>query len=236
MPENKGPNEDGTDASQFGFAPQDDDAEDATRFEFDDWEQLENDMFENDLLKTAERPASNPPAIAREELARIQRVIEAKVEHNLPKRRRLVGKTNAQPTDYSDTPLVQREEHKRLSAIQAEQNKKRRKLDKNASALAVTAVTNQPELTHGVIHPAVAVVHDGDAPHPSHDIMHCTTAVTTALYCDICGRWSRRHTRSKLQLPCTGEPLGNGNLNMLRHGVIPVRGAKMPIGARRRAN
>ena len=148
--------------------------------------------------------------------------------HNLPKRRRIGTKAAAQPTEYPDLPLVDKEENKRLRSIKAEAAKKKRKIDKEAAALAITAVINQPELTHGVNHAAGALVLDGDAPHPSHDIRHISTDTTTAIYCNVCGRWSRRNTRSKLQEICSGVRLRNGNLNMLRHGVLPVRGARMP--------
>ena len=88
------------------------------------------------------------------------------------------SKSAAPPTDYTDLPLVTKEENKRLRAIKAEISKKKRKLDNDAATLAVTAIINQPELTHSVGYSLGAEVTDNEAPHFTHDIRHISTSAT----------------------------------------------------------
>ena len=164
--------------------------------------------------------------------ARLKRVSEAKVAHGLPKRSRLGVKANPQPTDYPNTALVAKAELKRLNSIANEAKKKKQRLENIAAAQAVTAVTNQPELAHGVSYGVGALVNDSEAPHITHDMRHVACATATVIFCNVCGKWSRRNAHSKLALACTGECTWRGGLNLLRHGIMPVQGARLPAAAR----
>ena len=64
--------------------------------------------------------------------ARIKRVLEARIEHGLPKTRRLGDKSKPQGTNYPETQLVNKLEQKRLKSIEAESVKKKREIE-NAS-------------------------------------------------------------------------------------------------------
>ena len=101
-------------------------------------------------------------------------------------------------------------------------------VDKDAAASAVTAMINQPELTHGVGYGLGATIADWEAPHVSHDMCHIVTATSTAIFCNTCGKWSKRNAHSKLPEECSGECNWKGGLNLPRHCIFPVQGAKMP--------
>ena len=162
----------------------------------------------------------------------MRRVIEAKRAHGLPKLTKLVNKQAPQPTHYTDNALVMRSEQKRLQTIKAEETKKRLKLDKATAAQAVIAVTNQPELADSVGHGVGAPVQPHEAPHVTHDIRHIVLPNFTAIFCNVCGRWSKRNAHSKLTDSCDGETSWKGGLKLLRNGILPVKGARLPQAAK----
>ena len=102
------------------------------------------------------------------------------------------------------------------------------KTGKDAAALAIIAITNQPELTHGVGHGVGAAVEGQEAPHVTHDMRHIATSDTTANFCNVCGKWSKRNAHSKLSEVCSGKCKWTFGLKLLRHGILPVQGAKLP--------
>ena len=104
-------------------------------------------------------------------------------------------------------------------------------IEKAVVAKAKAAFIQQPELAHEG-HEAGAIVQDFEAPHVSHDMLHIACAEATVIFYDNCGKWSRRNAHSKLALACTGECTWRGGLNLLRHGIMPVQGARLPAAVR----
>ena len=126
-------------------------------------------------------------------------------------------------------------ELKRLKSIQAEAKVKRMKLDKVAVAKAKAAITNQPELASvGSSFEMGAEVQDSQAPHESHDMRHVACDSAAVIFCDTCGKWSRRNSHSQLTEVCSGVCGWKGGRELLRHGIMPVQGARLPPSAKRR--
>ena len=166
---------------------------------------------------------------------RIRRVLEAKVLHGLPIRRKLENKVAPQATDYTDQRLVTKAELKRLKGIESEAARKKLKVERSAASQAAAAITNQPELTHDVEHRAGAAVVGGPgAPHVSHDMRHFASADAVIIFCDTCGRWQRHGAgRSKLGDPCATILEGmKSQRKLLRHQIVPVSGAKLPASVK----
>ena len=150
----------------------------------------------------------------------------------IKRHRRLGQKAPAENTDYSKTRLVTKEESKRLKALKAEQVKRKTKEEKAARANAAEAIRQQPEISHGEMYePAASAKHK---PHASHDVRHFAAANTVIIFCNDCGRWQRNDAgRSKLGEPC--EEIREGSKSqrkLLRHGIIPGGGAKLPAHIR----
>ena len=124
--------------------------------------------------------------------------------------------------------MVAKSELKRLKSISAESKKNKQKMENVAVAQAVTAMINQPELAHGVGDGVGALVQGQEAPHDSHEMGHVSCAAAAVIFCNVCGKWSRRNAHSKLSEPCSGECKWRTGLTLLRHGIMPVQGAKMP--------
>ena len=106
--------------------------------------------------------------------------------------------------------------------------KKKQKIENEAAAKANAAVINQPELAHGVGYGVGAAVEGRVAPHITHDMRHVACDAAAVIFCNTCGKWSRRNAHSKLADPCSGECKWKSGLKLLRHGIMPVQGAKMP--------
>ena len=117
---------------------------------------------------------------------------------------------------------------KRLKSIKAEAKGKKQNIERVAVAQAEAAIINQPELAHGVGYGVGAVVQDHEAPHVTHGMRHVACVAATVIFCNTCGKWSRRNAHSKLAAPCSGECKWRSGLTLLRHGIMPVQGAKMP--------
>lgn len=166
--------------------------------------------------------------------ARIKRMLEAKAEKGLPKRIKLPTKSAPQPTSYIDGALVSKAEVKRLRSIEAEAKAKKQKVATKAMAKAKAALINQPELAHAEGHEVGAAVQDFEAPHVTHDMKHMACVEAAVIFCDRCGNWSRRNAHTKLAEPCSGVCGWRGGLTLLRHGIMPVQGARLPPGLRRR--
>ena len=147
---------------------------------------------------------------------------------------RLGQKSSAVSTGYSNTRLVTKEESKRLKALKAEQVKRKAKIERVALSNAAESIRQQPELAHG------DAFEPGDAatakhkPHAQHDVKHFAAANTMIMFCDHCGRWQRHDAgRSELSDPC--EEIREGSKSqrkLLRHGIIPGAGAKLPAHIR----
>ena len=166
---------------------------------------------------------------------RIRRVLEAKVLHGFPTRRKLESKIAPQTTDYTDQRLVTKAEQKRLKAIESEAAKKKLKVERSAASQAVAALTIQPELAHDVEHKAGAAVIGGPgAPHVSHDMRQFASANAVTIFCDSCGRWQRHGAgRSKLGEPCETILEGmKSQRKLLRHQIVPGTGAKLPASVK----
>ena len=100
-------------------------------------------------------------------------------------------------------------------------------------AKAKSMIIQQPELAHQA-HQAGAIVQDNNAPHFTHDMRHVACAEAAVIDCDRCGKWSRRNAHSTLVKPCEGVCGWKGGLTLLRNGIMPVQGARLPPGLRRR--
>ena len=165
---------------------------------------------------------------------RIKRIVEALAEKVLPKRMRLDVKSDPLPTSYTDSALVSKLKLKRLKAIEKEASSKKQKLEKATKAQARAAVINQPELAHGAGFEVGAEVQAHEAPHASHDMRHVACAEAAVVYCNTCGKWSRRNAHSQLAAPCAGVCGWKGGLALLRNGIMRVQGARLPASARKR--
>ena len=166
--------------------------------------------------------------------ARIKRVLAAKALHGLPQRRKLEAKQPPQATDYTARALVTRAEQKRMKRIESEAAKKKQTIQRAASAEAVAALVQQPELTHEVNHPAGAAEGTRHKPHESHDMRTFTTSTAVIIYCDHCGKWQRHDAgRSKLAGECQKIKEGSkSGLKLLRHKIIPEKGAVLPASVK----
>ena len=190
------------------------------------------DLGSGEEYEFAEAPIEAAPS-ASEVAARIKRVIDAKAERGLPKRSKLSQKSAPQPTNYTDNALLPKVEVKRLRLIEAEAKGKKQNIARTAIAKAKAAFIQQPELAYEE-HEAGAIVQDSEAPHLPHDMRDIDCAEATVIFCDCCGKWSRRNAHSKLSEPCSGVCGWRGGLTLLRNGIMPVQGAKLPPGTRRK--
>ena len=172
--------------------------------------------------------------IPESEQARIRRVIEAKKEPGLPRLTKLGSKTDAKTTEYSDTKLVSSQELKRMNSIKLEEAKKVQKITNAAQSLAVATIKQHPEQARGEGHAVGAVVQEGNAPHPSHDMRSFASADGLIIFCDECGKWQSHNAgRSKLKGRC--EPICEGSKStrtLLRHNIVPGKGAVLPASVK----
>ncbi len=66
--------------------------------------------------------------------------------------------------------------------------------------------------------------------HGSHSL---TAPGPELLYCAVCGAWSSGHKARGLVAECRGEVAHRGNMRLLKLGIAPVRGARLPPIAKR---
>ena len=161
-------------------------------------------------------------------------VVSARLNTQRVKRRRIVGKTPAGSTNYTNNALATRADY-RIRKERIAVQRKAEKADKKISyRKAIELLAAQPERSH---QPRVEPPTEGavrktpmPVPHLSHDITDLANSATI-IFCRRCCAWSQRTKLRALRGECGGLVTdGNkNNLRLLECGVAPYKGAKIPL-------
>jgi hypothetical protein len=171
------------------------------------------------------------------------------VEPTLVIRRRLTGKTNPEKaatlghcssapagTAPTESGLVTREVARAAQKRRRDAARVHSEAVKQARTAAWSAIRRNPEAAGGSAehHREVQLDPLGEETaipdlwnaHPSHDV--ASSPGVQVVYCRRCGSWSLGVKSRNLVKPCTLKPGHSGNLRLLRLGIVPRRGARVP--------